>query len=195
MKVCKLNLDQKSIFRILNFIFNFLSGNIGAGKEELGKKLAEDLGMKFFPDINPEMDYLDERDGFDYRSFNKHLPEDVWYPDFKSVLETKNPFQAGQWEMFVLRLRTYNYLCALTHLLNTGDGVVLERCAWTGTAFARTLRDLNYVSQDFLDHYWQIRSAAFQGMYRPHVIIYLDVPVDECLENARKKVIIDLNFF
>lgn len=143
--------------------------------------------MKFFPDVTPEDDYV-TADGFDWRDLNKYLHEDVWYPDHKIVLETRNPFLAGYWEMAMLRMRTYNYLLALTHMLNTGDGVVLERSAWSGTVFARTLKDVNLVSQDYLDHYWDIRSAAFSRMHRPHVVIYLDVPVDKCLENARKNV-------
>lgn len=162
-------------------------GNVGAGKGPLAKKLAEDLGMKFFPDVTPEDDYR-TADGFDWRDLNKHLHEDVWYPDHKIVLETRNPFLAGYWEMAMLRMRTYNYLNALTHMLNTGDGVVLERSAWSGTVFARTLKDINLVSHDFLTHYWDIRSAAFTRMHRPHVVIYLDVPVDKCLENARRLV-------
>lgn len=163
------------------------TGNVGAGKGALAKKLAEDLGMKFFPDVTPDDEYR-TADGFDWRDLNKHLHEDVWYADHKMVLETRNPFLAGYWEMSMLRMRTYNYLSALTHMLNTGDGVVLERSAWAGTVFARTLKDLNLVSHDYLTHYWDIRSAAFTRMYRPHVVIYLDVPVDKCLENARRLV-------
>lgn len=155
----------------------------------MAKKLAVDLGMKYWGDISADLDYKTD-DGFDYRDLNIRLHEDVWYPDFKTVLETKNPFQAAVWEISVLRLRCYHYLAGLTEMMNTGDGIVFERSPWTGTVFARTLRDLNIVSNEFLEHYWEVRSAAFQHMYRPHVVIYLDVPVDKCLENARKKVII-----
>lgn len=143
--------------------------------------------MQYFPDVDADLEYK-SWDGFDWRDLNIHLHEDVKYPDFKSVLETRNPYQAAVWEMSLLRLKSYNYLRALTHLLNTGDGVVIERSAWSGTVFARTLRDMNLVSQDFLDHYWAVRSNAFSGMYRPHIVIYLDVPIDKCLENARIKV-------
>ena len=160
---------------------------MGAGKGPLAKRLAEDLGMRFFPDVTPDDEYK-TADGFDWRDLNKHLHEDVWYPDHKIVLETRNPYLAGYWEMAMLRMRTYNYLLALTHMLNTGDGVVLERSAWSGTVFARSIKDLNLVSHDFLTHYWDIRSAAFSLMHRPHVVIYLDVPVDKCLENVRKNV-------
>lgn len=153
----------------------------------MGKKLAEDLGMKYFPDINADQEYKMD-DGFDYRDLNVHLHEDVKYADFRSVLESQNPYQAGYWEMNILRMRTYNYLCALTYLLNTGDGVVLERSPWSGTVFARSLKEMGLLSQNYLDHYWEVRSAAFRHMYRPHVIIYIDVPVDKCLENAKKKV-------
>ena len=97
--------------------------------------------------------------------------------------------------MSVLRLRTYNYMDALAHLLNTGDCVVLDRCAWSGTVFARTLKDVNLVSQDLLDHYWEVRSKAFSHLMRPHIVIYLDLPADQCLENARKNVILFLFSF
>lgn len=151
--------------------------------------MAEDLGIKYWGDITPELDYRTD-DGFDYRDLNVKLHEDVWFPDFKSVLETKNPYQAASWELYVLRLRSYHYLAGLTHMMNTGDGIVLERSPWTGTVFARTLRDMNLVGPEFLEHYWEVRSAAFANMYRPHIIIYLDVPIDKCLENAKKKVIL-----
>jgi len=163
-----------------------VEGNVGSGKEALAKKLADDMGMKYFPDVNADMDYKYD-DEFDLRNLNIHLHEDVKYADFKSVLETKNPYQAGYWEMAMLRMRTYNYLAALVHLLNTGDGVILERSPWTGTVFTRSNIDMDLLSRNFLEHYWEVRSAAFSRMYRPHVIIYIDVPVDACLENAKLK--------
>jgi len=163
-----------------------VEGNIGSGKEAIAKKLADDLGMKFIPDVTPELEYKSDIDGFDWRNLNKHLHEDVWYPDFKTVLETKNPYQAAAWEMLLLKTRTYIYLTALTHLMNTGDGVVLERSPWSGTVFARTLNNLNLVGKEFLDHYWEVRSAACCTIFRPHIVIYLDVPVDKCLETAKR---------
>lgn len=146
------------------------------------------MGMLFVPDVTPEMDYKYDEDDWDFRDLNKYLHEDVKFPDFKSVLETRNPYQAGYWEIALMRLRTYNYLQALTHLLNTGDGIIFERSVWSGTAFARTANDFNMVGQDYLTHYWEIRSRVLTTLYRPHVVIYIDVPIDKCLENARKKV-------
>jgi len=163
-----------------------VEGNVGVGKELIAAKLADLMGMKYFPDISFDRDYKMD-DGSDYRDLNLYLHEDVHYPDYKSALVTQNPYHAGHVEIYSLRMKTHNYMQAVTHLLNTGDGVVVERSPWSGTVFTRANKDLNLLGQDYLKHYWEVRSRAFMQLFRPHVVIYLDAPVDKCLENAKVK--------
>lgn len=121
-----------------------IEGNVGSGKGELGRKLAEELGMKFMG--QPELDeiYINSY-GFDYRALNPFLPEhlricdlDMFHeqPDRHSVIHMQNYFQ---------QMRAYQYLNALSHLLNTGEGVILERSVFTERVFVEAMHKMGWL--------------------------------------------------
>lgn len=70
---------------------------------------------------------------------------------------------------------------ALTHLLSTGQGVVKERTPYTDRVFLDTLNKCNLISKDAYGALIETHANSLHELVRPHLIIYLDVPVKQTL--------------
>jgi NADH dehydrogenase (ubiquinone) 1 alpha subcomplex subunit 10 len=162
------------------------SGNVGSGKSVFAKKLAEELGMRYFPELNLDLAYVTE-EGFDFRSLNEQLPLKVRFPDLPDVFEYRDPTQTAVLQHQIYRLRYVNYLDALAHLYQTGQGCVIERSPWSDSVFADQLRNDNFFSSSFHNFYWLMRSQTISYLQRPHLVMYIDVNVDECHKNIQQR--------
>lgn len=91
-----------------------------------------------------------------------------------------------QHERFQCRVEAY--LNALAHILNTGQGVVLERCFHTDKIFLEAMHQKGYISDQYRWHYhkWLYPKLCDDIRLEAHCVIYLDCPVDKCLENIKK---------
>jgi len=96
-------------------------------------------------------------------------------------------------------LKVEAYFNAMAHILNTGQGVVMERSAWSDTAFVdamcriRILRggeEIPALSGDYRKWYEDMRWTMdpFQSFW-PHLVVYLDCPAKICFENVKKRAI------
>lgn len=78
--------------------------------------------------------------------------------------------------MFISRY--VDYIQALAHLFSTGQGVVLDRSAYSDLVFVETLYRNQLITRNSHRALHEIRDNTLQELLRPHLVIYLDVPVD-----------------
>ncbi|KFM73526.1 NADH dehydrogenase [ubiquinone] 1 alpha subcomplex subunit 10, mitochondrial, partial [Stegodyphus mimosarum] len=164
-----------------------VDGNIGAGKSSFAKQLAEAFDMKLFaePDIES---YFVSAYGYDIRKIDELLPPSYKCCDLSTFY--KNPHHpnvtAFQFRMFMQRLD--QYIDALAHILNTGQGVVMERCVYGDIVFLETMYKFGYISGPARQLYLDIRkNAVLEELFRPHLIIYLDISPEVTLERIKKR--------
>lgn len=173
-----------------------IEGNVASGKQELAKKLADEFGMLYMPpNLDLEKIYINEH-GYDYRALNPLLPERMRICDFKMFHENPTRLSVIHLQHHCFRLRLHQYLLALRHLFNTGQGVVLTRCVFNDAVFVETMQNLGWLPTGYLRgdgvrfydwkvRYDYIRQFVLNDVLKPELTIYLDTPVDKCLENIR----------
>jgi len=84
-------------------------------------------------------------------------------------------------------LRYSQYVDALAHLMSTGEGVVLNRCPYSDYVFVETLFKHGYMSKGARSVYYDLRGQTITEILKPHLVIYLDVPVAKVQENIKKR--------
>lgn len=67
---------------------------------------------------------------------------------------------------------------ALAHVLSTGQGVVLDRSVFSDYVFVEAMNRANYISSGAKSVYYDVRKNTIEELLKPHLVIYLDVPVD-----------------
>ncbi|XP_032523905.1 NADH dehydrogenase [ubiquinone] 1 alpha subcomplex subunit 10, mitochondrial [Danaus plexippus] len=163
-----------------------VEGPVAAGKTEFAAALAEDLGMKHFPEANMDIHYI-RPNGVDLRIFDKDIPEDTRTFDHVNFNCHPNHRLAGNFQIMMYMARYGQYIDALAHLLNTGQGVVLERSPYSDFVFLEAMFSQKYVSRGIKSVYYELRANTIEELMRPHLVIYLDVPVDKVSEAIKKR--------
>jgi len=103
------------------------------------------------------------------------------------------------------------YVDALAHLLNTGQGVVLERSPYSDTVYLEAIFNAGYIrrkgryqydlfqvnqlnSTNYFnifsvdkDAYYDWKEGAMTELMKPHLVIYLDVPASQVEDNLKKR--------
>uniref|UniRef100_A0A7E4W7R5 DNK domain-containing protein n=1 Tax=Panagrellus redivivus TaxID=6233 RepID=A0A7E4W7R5_PANRE len=164
-----------------------VEGNLGSGKSTVAKELADALGFLHMPAFKIE-DLLVDRYGNNFKDFYPQFPKpyrvptlDLFYKDPSSDLTA-----VMQDRVFVSRFEQYLNACA--HILNTGQGVVLERSVYSDFVFANALRSKNFIGNEYFKHYYFTRKRALPHLrFWPHAVIYLDAPVEKCLDTIKKR--------
>lgn len=153
-----------------------VEGTVASKKTAFAKCLAEDLGMKHFPEANMDLHYI-RPNGVDLRSFDCQIPEDA--RTFDHVNFNRNPTHrhAGNFQIMMYIARYSQYIDALAHLFNTGQGVVLERSPYSDFVFLEAMYNQKYISKGVRSVYYELRGSTIEELMRPHLVIYLDVPV------------------
>lgn len=164
-----------------------VEGNIGSGKSSFAKELAEELGMYHMPEFKMD-DILIDRYGNDMRNFYKYFPERFRYPDMKMFYANPGHPMTTCMQDRIYFCRYEQYANALAHMLNTGQGVVLERTPHSDFVFVNAMRKKNFIGLPFMRYYYLRRKITLERLnLHPHLIIYLDTPVDKCLENIKSR--------
>lgn len=163
-----------------------VEGPIAAGKTEFAKKLAEDLDMKHFPEANMDIHYV-RPNGIDIRMFDKDIPEDTRTFDHVNFNLAPNHRLAGNYQIMMYIARYHQYIDALAHLLNTGQGVILERSPYSDFVFLEAMLSQNYISRGIKSVYYELKANTIEELMRPHLVIYLDVPVDKVQEAIKRR--------
>ncbi|KAJ8710620.1 hypothetical protein PYW08_009135 [Mythimna loreyi] len=155
-----------------------VEGPVAAGKTKFAAALAEDLGMKHFPEANMDIHYV-RPNGCDLRMFDKQVPEDTRTFDHVNFNQTPNHRLAGNFQIMMYIARYSQYIDALAHLLNTGQGVVLERSPYSDFVFLEAMYSQKHISKAVRSVYYELRANSLEELMRPHLVIYLDLPVDK----------------
>ncbi|KPJ04189.1 PREDICTED: NADH dehydrogenase [ubiquinone] 1 alpha subcomplex subunit 10, mitochondrial [Papilio xuthus] len=158
-----------------------VEGTVASKKTAFAKCLAEDLGMKHFPEANMDFHYI-RPNGVDLRTFDCQIPEDA--RTFDHVNFNRNPTHrhTGNFQIMMYTARYSQYIDALAHLLNTGQGVVLERSPYSDFVFLEAMYSQKYISKGVRSVYYELRNSTIEELMRPHLVIYLDVPVPKVME-------------
>lgn len=173
-----------------------LEGNVACGKEDFGRRLADELGMLYLPMVDLESYYINDH-GYDYRALNPLLPERMRLCDWEMFHENPTRHSVVHMQYYLFKLRLDQYLKALRHLLNTGQGVVIDRSVFTERVFVEAMHNLGWLPMGYLRadgvrfydykiRYDYIRNLALAQLPKPHLTLYLSTPVETCIERIRK---------
>lgn len=77
--------------------------------------------------------------------------------------------------------RFSDYIDSLAHLFSTGQGVVIERSAYSDIVFVEALYKHNLITRTTYKGLIEQRTNALAELLKPHLVIYLDVPVNKTL--------------
>lgn len=163
-----------------------VEGPVAAGKTEFAAALAEDLGMKHFPEANMDLHYI-RPNGMDLRMFDDQVPEDTRTFDHVNFNLEPNHRLAANFQIMMYTARYSQYIDALAHLMNTGQGVVLERSPYSDFVFLEAMFSQNYISKGAKSVYYELRANSIEELMRPHLVIYLDLPVDKVTESIKRR--------
>lgn len=168
-----------------------VDGNIAVGKTEFAKQLAQRFDLKFFPPTREKQLFMLQQSGYncDARGFDSLLPEGIQSYDLKKFYSDPHPEHGvvGCLQLMWYREKFMDYLLALRHLTNTGQGVVLARSVYSDIVFVDALMRMGWLSENFKEYYTKYRDNSICEVFAPHLHIYLDAPVKVLRERINKR--------
>lgn len=175
-----------------------IEGNINAGKQDFAHKLAKQLGMHVLGPIDIDRYYVNNH-GYDYRALNPLLPERLRLCDTEMFHE--NPARHSSVHMMYIAFKTrlLQHIKALQHIFNTGQGVIMIRSPMTERVFVDAMDKIGWLPKgyvrsdgvrfyDFKNRHIHIRNMSIRNLMHPHLTIYLNTPIDVCLERTRNSI-------
>lgn len=172
-----------------------IEGNIACGKEDLGRRLADKLDMKYMEEIDLESYYMNEH-GYDYRALNPLLPERLRLCDWEMFHENPARHSVIHMQFYLFKLRLVQYIKAMQHIFNTGQGVILNRSVFTERVFVEAMHNMGWLPMGYLRgdnvrfYDWKIRHNYIRNLSlypvpKPHLTLYMETSVDKCMENIK----------
>lgn len=165
-----------------------VEGSIASGKSAFAKQLADELDMLYIPEANLDSFYVNSY-GKDFREMDPHLPESVRSCDVKKFYQHPNHRTVSVFQLRMYVERYCQHIDALAHIMNTGQGVVLERCVYSDSVFLETMGKFKYIKKSTMDYYKEVKAATIVELLHPHLVIYLDVPVSILQERIKKRAV------
>ncbi|KAI8120610.1 NADH dehydrogenase [ubiquinone] 1 alpha subcomplex subunit 10, mitochondrial [Lucilia cuprina] len=163
-----------------------VEGPIAAGKSKFAKELAEELEMLYVPEANMDMVYINSY-GYDMRKLDPQLPESCRSYDVVNFCKEPNHSLAATFQIRMYMLRFEQYVDSLAHLLSTGQGVVLDRSCFSDFVFLESMYRQGYISKGARSVYHELRQNTINELLRPHLVIYLDLPVDAVKQRIKAR--------
>lgn len=166
-----------------------VEGNAGVGKNDFARRIAHNFDLKFIPGVT-EDDIFVTQNKFDLRSTDSCLPEEAQCYTNAKLFHDSNP-QRGtavklQYQYYCARFIQY-FNKALLHLLSTGQGVVIVRSPWSDSVFADAQRQMGWLTKPGYQWYRDVVQHSICYVLKPHITLYLDAPVEVCMERAKAK--------
>lgn len=127
-----------------------VEGPPAAGKRVLAKELAEELDMAYFKSPTVADSYINDY-GYDMRKLDDQLPESCQSYDENDFIKDPSRMhgaKAARFQLLKLRLRYQTYLEALAHILNTGQGVVMDRSPYSDLVYITAMAETGIVGKD-----------------------------------------------
>lgn len=163
-----------------------VEGPIAAGKSKVAAKLAEEFEMVYLSPPTFDEYYINEN-GYDLRTLDNRLSLKSQSCDVQKFLTNPHHPNVPMFQFHYFQLKFDQYISALLHLLSTGQGVVLDRSFYTDYIFAKAMTNAGYMRPEALRFYNDIMKIAQLFMLRPHLIVYLDIPVDAVKAKIKKR--------
>lgn len=163
-----------------------VEGPLAVGKTKFAKELAEELEMKYIPQANMDLYYVNSY-GYDMRQLDSKLPENCRSFDVNNFLKTPTHFNAASFQLLMYAIRYSQYVDALAHLLSTGQGVVLERSVYSDFVFLEAMFNSGYISKGARSVYHEIKNNTIHELLRPHLVVYLDSPVSAVKDKIKAR--------
>nr|CAG4643936.1 EOG090X05NZ [Lepidurus arcticus] len=163
-----------------------VEGPPAVGKGALAKALADELDMLYVPSANMDLEYVSET-GVDIRQYDHLFPESL-----KSFDETKFLENPASKKSIVFQLQKYQnrlekHIEALAHILNTGQGVVMDRCPHSDAVYIEAMCSQGFITKRMRDYYYDVRKNTITEVFRPHLVLYLDVPVPQVQKQIKAR--------
>ncbi|XP_055329074.1 NADH dehydrogenase [ubiquinone] 1 alpha subcomplex subunit 10, mitochondrial-like [Paramacrobiotus metropolitanus] len=165
----------------------FIEGNIGAGKTTLAQNLADQLGMKYFPEASLEKDVYPYLFSYNLKDYNDRLQGTAKHFDVEDFYKDPKNWKVAEFQFMKYIARCNQYNVALLHLFSTGQGVILERSCFSDFVFVDAMTKMGYMSRPARRHYYDVKTNTIMDYMRPHCVIYLDAPVDVCYDRVMKR--------
>uniref|UniRef100_A0A5S6QP66 NADH dehydrogenase [ubiquinone] 1 alpha subcomplex subunit 10, mitochondrial n=1 Tax=Trichuris muris TaxID=70415 RepID=A0A5S6QP66_TRIMR len=164
-----------------------VEGNIGSGKSTVARELAELLDFHYIPAVSMDDIFIDSY-GVDRRKFYHLLPDPCRMFDARLFYENPRHRNVASFQLMMFTCKMEAYLNALAHLMNTGQGVVVERVVHSDFVFVEAMYAKGILSQDFHDYYYKVRKTMLDPIsLHPHLVIYLNRSVRKCLESIQRR--------
>jgi len=167
-----------------------VDGNVAVGKKEFARRLANEFDLKYFGPTEDTACFTNNNPyGYDMRKIDNCLPEKSKCYDLKKFYADKHPEKGtvGRLQLVWYEMKFYDYARALKHLLNTGQGVVLVRSAYSDQVFVEAMRKMGYVTAPFVKYYNEYRDNTLCDLLKPHLTIYLDAPLSVVRERIKQR--------
>ncbi|CAG9855887.1 unnamed protein product [Phyllotreta striolata] len=165
-----------------------VEGPVAAGKSKLAKALAQEFDMLYLPEANLDMIYINDY-GYDLRKLDPQLPDSCKSWDVMDFLKNPRHRHTIRFQLQQYIIKYSQYIDALAHVLSTGQGVVLDRCVYSDFVFTEAMYHSGFLNKQCRKRYYEFRDNSISELLRPHLIIYLDVPVPKVMENIQKRAI------
>ena len=163
-----------------------VEGPIAAGKSAFAKDLAAELDMHYVEQPTLDDIYINPY-GFDMRKLDPELPVNTRSFDVKNFCLTPNGRNVAQFQIRMFMLRYSAYVDALAHILSTGQGVVCNRSPYSDFVFLEAMFKHGYLSKGARSVYYDLKAHTITEIMKPHLVVYLDVPVAKVKENIKKR--------
>ncbi|PIK56694.1 putative NADH dehydrogenase [Apostichopus japonicus] len=148
-----------------------LDGNLAVGKTSIANDLADKMGMKYFPECHAH--YLDERTLGPGQKCDPRFSGDISLDRFYADPLAKDG-HTFRFQMMMYGMRFLQYRDAMMHLLETGQGIVMERSVYSDFVFLEAIMDMGWIRKACYDFYNEIKGLSLYRMKHPHVVVYLD---------------------
>jgi len=166
-----------------------LDGAHAVGKTDLAHKLADEFDMKVFE--YPSMtNYYKDFYGVSLADYAGHLNPINRPWDEKDFSRNPTGPLEGACDRYIVQDWVnifYQYMLATKHLLNTGQGVIIEGNPWSHYANFEAAFNQGWVERQTRIAYNDMTYRTLYYLQRPHVIIYLDAPAETVMKNIKAR--------
>jgi len=163
-----------------------VEGPVAAGKSELAEAIAKELDFLYFPMATLDLLYINPY-GYDMRQLDDRLPRTMRSFDEKRFIREPNHDDVITYQLHQYFVKYSLYIDAVAHILNTGQGVVMDRSPFSDFVFAEAMRKCNYLNKRELEVVYYLKKRTQKHLLKPHLVIYLDVPIPIVQENLKKR--------
>jgi len=166
-----------------------VDGAHAVGKTQFAKEIAEEFDMKVFayPRIS---DHFINYYGDDLNDYSVYLTDRNKPYDERDF--SRNPCgpvdgSGDRFHWLVFKEKYRNYIYALKHLYNTGQGVVVEGDPWSDYAHFEAAYNQGWIDRGTRHAYKNMLGFVMFQLLRPHLIVYLDAPSDVVMRNIKAR--------